>query len=82
MLLKIYSIWIGLTKHIGCRIITVDAKPTAVDFYKRFDFHEAIIDPRKLKDRETVPLYIDIHKELERLRTGAPLSDYDEARSP
>jgi GNAT superfamily N-acetyltransferase len=65
MLLKIFAIWIRLSKYIGFRIITVDSKPEAVGFYKKFDFHEAIIDKRKLKDQSTIPMYIDIHKELE-----------------
>ena len=78
MLLKIFAIWIRLSDHIGCRIITVDAKPEAVEFYKKFDFHEAIVNPKKLKGRDIVPLYIDIHNELERIGKNAPLSDYDE----
>jgi len=82
MLLRIYTIWIRFSSYIGCRIITVDAKPDAVGFYKRFDFHEAIIDPKKLRGRDTVPLYIDIHKELERLRKNVSLSDYDEHAHP
>lgn len=65
MLIKIYTIWIRLSAYIGCRIITVDAKPEAEGFYEKFSFHKAIIDPKKLQGRDTVPLYIDIHKELE-----------------
>ena len=72
MLLKIFAIWIRLSKHIGCRIITVDSKPEATGFYKKFDFHEAIIDKRKLKDKSNIPLYIDIHKELERVKKNTP----------
>jgi GNAT superfamily N-acetyltransferase len=79
MLLKIFSIWIRFSRYIGCRIITVDAKPDAVGFYVKFSFHEAIFDQRKLKGRDTVPLYIDIHKELERIGKNAPLSAYDES---
>ena len=78
MLRKIYAIWIRFSAYIGCRIITVDAKPEAVGFYKRFDFHEAIIDPQKLKGRDTVPLYIDIHRESERISKNVPLSDYND----
>ncbi|MFA7303929.1 MAG: GNAT family N-acetyltransferase [Methanoregula sp.] len=77
MLLKIFAIWIRLAVYIGCRIITVDAKPDAVGFYKKFDFHEAIVDLKKIKVRDTVPLYIDIHKELERIGKNVSLSDYD-----
>ena len=79
MLLKIFSIWIRFSRYIGCRIITVDAKHDAVGFYVRFSFHEAITDPRKLKGRDTVPLYIDIHRELERIGKNAPLSAFDES---
>jgi GNAT superfamily N-acetyltransferase len=79
MLLKIFSIWIQFSRYIGCRIITVDAKPDAVGFYVNFSFHEAIIDQKKLKYRDSIPLYIDIHKELERIGKNVPLSDYDES---
>ncbi|MFA6363832.1 GNAT family N-acetyltransferase [Methanoregula sp.] len=79
-LLKIFALWIRLSAHIGCRIITVDAKPTAVGFYKKFGFQEAIMDPKKLTMRETIPLYIDIHKELERVRKNSVLSDFGEKR--
>ena len=75
MLKKIYAIWIRFSKYIGCRIITVDAKPESVTFYTKFDFHTAIIDPKKLKGKDTVPLYIDIHKALERER-GTTLAEY------
>jgi GNAT superfamily N-acetyltransferase len=64
MLMKIFAIWIRFSKYIGCRIITVDSKPESVGFYQKFDFREAIIDPRKLEGKETVPLYVDIHKAL------------------
>ena len=79
MLVKIYIIWIQLSGYIGCRIITVDAKPDAVGFYEKFDFHKAIIDPRKLKDRDTIPLYIDIHKELERIGKDHSLSEFNDS---
>ena len=78
MLVKIYTIWIELSKYIGCRIITVDAKPDAVGFYEKFDFHKAIIDPKKLKGRQTIPLYIDIHKELERIGKDHTLEDFND----
>jgi hypothetical protein len=77
MLLKIFAIWIRLSKHIGCRMITVDAKPEAVGFYKRFSFHDAIIDQKKLRGKDTIPLYIDIHRELERIGRSVPLSEFE-----
>ncbi|MFA5347995.1 MAG: GNAT family N-acetyltransferase [Methanoregula sp.] len=77
MLLKIFSIWIQLSAYIGCRIITVDAKPDAVEFYTKFGFHQAIIDMRKLEKRESIPLYIDIHKELEKIGKNVPLTKFD-----
>ena len=79
MLLKIFSIWIHFSRYIGCRIITVDAKPDAVGFYVKFSFNEVIVDPKKSKGRDTIPLYIDIHRELERIGKNVPLSDYDES---
>jgi len=77
MLLKIFSIWIRLSGYIGCRIITVDAKPDAVRFYTKFGFHQAILDQQKLEKRDTVPLYIDIHKELEKIGKNIPLSEFE-----
>lgn len=77
MLLKIFSIRIHLSRYVGCRIITVDAKPDAIGFYENFSFHKAIVDNKKLKGKDTIPLYIDIHKELERIGKNVPLSDYN-----
>jgi len=78
MLMKIFAIWIRFSAYIGCRIITVDAKPDAVGFYKKFGFHEAVMDYKKLKDRDIVHLYIDIHKEIERIRSTPTLNEFNE----
>ncbi|MFZ1127558.1 GNAT family N-acetyltransferase [Methanoregula sp.] len=78
MLKKIYTIWIEFSHYIGCRIITVDAKPEAVGFYEKFAFHKALIGIRKLQKRDTVPLYIDIRKELEHLGYDHSLTEYEE----
>ncbi len=58
MLRRIFAFWFRLSKYVGCRIITVDAKPTAVGFYKRFGFREAIVSDKLSQD--TIPMYIDI----------------------
>ena len=76
MLLKIFSIWIRLSANIGCRIITVDSKPDTVRFYTKFGFHEAL-NPRNLEGRDTIPLYIDIHKELDRIGKNYTLSEFE-----
>ena len=71
MLLKIFAIWIRLSKYIGCRIITVDSKPEAVGFYKKFDFHEAIIDKRRSRITELfhcISISIKSLKELKEIR--------------
>ena len=78
ILMKIFSIWIRLSNYIGCRIITVDAKPAAVEFYKKFAFNEVTIDPHKLKNRETIPLYIDIRKELDGIDRDRTLQEFEE----
>jgi len=77
MLMRIFAIWIRFSKYIGCRIITVDAKPEAVGFYKKYGFQDAHKDQKKLKGRDTVPLYIDIHRELERIGKNVPLSEFE-----
>ncbi len=78
MLVKIYTIWIRFSEYIGCRIITVDAKPEAEGFYEKFSFHKAIIDQKKLRGRDTVPLYIDIHRELTGVKDRT-LSEFSDA---
>jgi len=77
MLIKIYTIWIEFSRYVGCRIITVDAKPEAVGFYEKFSFQKAIIQRKKLQGRDTIPLYIDIRKELERLGVDHTLLEYE-----
>lgn len=62
MLRKIFTIAITLSHYIGCRIITVDSKHSAVDFYKKFAFKQAIRTPG-----ETVPLYLDLKNALQRI---------------
>ncbi|MDP3396876.1 MAG: hypothetical protein Q8S57_09480 [Methanoregula sp.] len=62
MLRKIFTISITLSHYVGCRIITVDSKYSAVNFYKKFAFKQAIRTPL-----ETVPLYLDLKNALERI---------------
>jgi len=62
MLRKIFTISITLSHYIGCRIIMVDSKYSAVDFYKKFAFKQAIRTPG-----ETVPLYLDLKSALQRI---------------
>jgi hypothetical protein len=66
MLRKIFTISIKLSHYIGCRIITVDSKHRAVDFYKKFAFKQAIKSPG-----ETVPLYLDLKNALMRIQQGS-----------
>lgn len=65
MLRKIFTISIALSRYVGCRIITVDSKQSAVDFYKKFGFRQAIRTPG-----ETVPLYLDLKSALARIEKG------------
>ena len=62
MLRKIFTIAITLSHYVGCRIITVDSKHSAVLFYKKFAFKQAIKTPG-----ETVPLYLDLKNALLRI---------------
>src|SRR5271169_1036581 len=62
MLRKIFTISITLSHYVGCRIITVDSKHSAVEFYKKFSFKQAIRTPG-----ETVPLYLDLKNALQRI---------------
>lgn|GEM_PF-769089 len=40
MISMIYVVYNRLSRYSGCRVITVDAKLDAVEFYKKFGFHE------------------------------------------
>jgi GNAT superfamily N-acetyltransferase len=60
MLLRVFAFWFRLSQYVGCRIITVDAKPEATGFYKKFGFREAIVSDKRLLD--SIPMYIDIGK--------------------
>lgn len=62
MLRKIFTIAITLSHYVGCRIITVDSKHSAVEFYKKFAFKQALKSPG-----ETVPLYLDLKNALVRI---------------
>jgi len=57
MLLKIFIMVKRISKHSGCRMITVDSYPDAVGFYQRKGFKRA-----QLKEKDTIPLYMDFHK--------------------
>lgn len=60
MLRCIFAFWFRLSRYVGCRIITVDAKPNAVGFYKRIGFREAIVSDTS--SQASIPMYIDIGK--------------------
>ena len=52
MLLKILIIFCRISDYVGCRFITVDSKPEAAGFYRKFGFETAL---RHYTD--TVPMY-------------------------
>src|SRR5690606_30742797 len=66
MLIEVFTIVGGISEQIGCRIVTVDSKPSAVGFYEQYDFHRAIGDPKN-HPKDTVPLYFDIAPLLDEL---------------
>jgi GNAT superfamily N-acetyltransferase len=57
MLTKIFSMVIQISRHTGCRIITVDSTSDAVGFYTKMGFTIA-----QQKQGETIPLYLDFHR--------------------
>jgi len=61
MLLKTFAIVMRLSRYVGCRFITIDSKPEAVSYYKKFAFQDALTDN---KGGDTTPLYRDFHKTL------------------
>lgn len=64
MVLKVFQMVLSLSAHSGCRIITVDSKKDALQFYLDLGFTQAIS-----KNQETVPLYLDFHRFVEEERT-------------
>lgn len=70
MLLRIFVIAMKISWHVGCRIITVDAKrhlqgdrrPPA-DFYRKYGFKDA--KKHLSASSSTVPLYRDFHRFLD-----------------
>lgn len=75
MLRRIFAFWFRLSRYVGCRIITVDAKPEAVGFYKRFGFREAIVSDKS--PRETAPMYIDIGRAAGRITRSHNLDQFN-----
>ena len=60
MLREVLALTIMISEYVGCRIITVDAKPGSVGFYEKFGFKRAMS-----KRSDLVPMYMDYHRLLE-----------------
>lgn len=76
ILLKILSTVINLSRHTGCRIITVDSKGEAVGFYKKMGYVSAMA-----KAAETVPLYLDFHRFVTEVEESAGDNAFTAPRS-
>ena len=63
MLHEILTLTIMISEYVGCRIITVDAKPESVGFYERFGFKRV-----KSRRSDPIPLYMDYYRALEEER--------------
>jgi hypothetical protein len=76
MLLRIFIIVLHVSQFTGCRIITVDSKPGAVEWYRKKGFTLAQVKPRD----DTIPLYMDFHRFVsqEEQRVLATLPDFSE----
>lgn len=59
MLIEIFSIVGDITENVGCRILTVDSKPTSIEFYEKSDFRRALVNPED-PPKDTIPFYFDI----------------------
>ncbi len=59
MLIEIFSIVGDTTEHVGCRILTVDSKPTSAGFYEKSDFRRALVNPEG-PQKDTIPFYFDV----------------------
>jgi hypothetical protein len=63
MLREVLALTIMISGYVGCRIITVDAKPGSVGFYEKFGFKRAM--SKRSDPVPTVPMYMDYHRLLE-----------------
>jgi len=74
MLLRIFVITLHVSQFTGCRIITVDSKTGAVEWYRKKGFTLAQMRPRD----DTVPLYMDFHRFVsqEEMHTLKTLGDF------
>ena len=57
LMISFYKIAKLSTHYGGGRYITVDAKKTAVEFYRKFSFHAV----NSKRNDETVPMYLDFY---------------------
>jgi GNAT superfamily N-acetyltransferase len=76
MLLKTVAIAMRLSRYVGCRMITVDAKSESEGFYLKYGFQKALTHKKK----DTIPLYRDFYRsyqEAERSMSRS-LSAFDE----
>ncbi|WP_292731204.1 GNAT family N-acetyltransferase [Methanoculleus sp.] len=76
MLLKTVAIAMRLSQYVGCRMITVDAKPKSEGFYLKYGFQKALINKKK----DTIPLYRDFYRSYQEAEKGMspPLTVFDE----
>jgi GNAT superfamily N-acetyltransferase len=76
MLLKTVAIAMRISCCVGCRMITVDAKPDAVGFYLKYGFQKALTKKKK----DTAPLYRDFYRSYQEAeKSMSPLlSTFDE----
>ena len=57
---EVLALTMNISKHVGCRIITVDSKQESVGFYEKFGFKRAT-----RRSTDPVHMYMDYHKLLE-----------------
>jgi len=62
LLLRIFIIVLHVSQFSGCRIITVDSKPGAVDWYRKKGFTLAQMKPHE----DTIPHHMDFHRFVSR----------------
>ncbi len=61
----VMSVLLSVTDYAGCRFIVLDAKPEAVEFYKKLGFQIL-----KHGEIESTPMYYDMKEEIELYRKG------------
>jgi GNAT superfamily N-acetyltransferase len=61
---------LSIGESVGCRFVLLDSKKDSIGFYKKYEFKEAILKPREMKDNYT-SMYFDLQPVLREISSYA-----------